>query len=274
VTRELTNGAGLFYLWDTGSGQVHAVSEAVKMTRAAKLTAGPIPLYHQLEQELRRRIDGELEPGSPLPSEDRICEEYGVSRITVRRALEELTREGVIFRKRGVGSFVAEAAHGMNSQLTGSLHEFLSAASSLRTTLLSQSERFPPAAVRKLFDLTAGERATNLKTLGSLDDEGPVAFVDIWFPEQIGSRLDPAQLGEKVPVIRLVERALGIRIARAEQIVEADHAGEEAGDHLGIAPDTPILRVRRIYYDASNAPVEVALARYHPDRYRYAIDFR
>lgn len=245
------------------------------MTETVSLEPGPEPLYHRLQRNIRERIERlEFQPGAALPSEDRIGEEYGVSRITVRRALDELTRDGVIVRKRGVGSFVADAVHGMNSHLTGSLTEFLSLAATLCSTCLSKREALPPALVSTLLDLPPDRRATNLKTLGSLDQEGPVVFVDIWFPPDVGAALEGVALDSAMPVIRNVERTTGIRIARAAQIVEPDHAGEEAAAHLGIAPETPILRVRRIYYDSSNRPVELALARYHPGRYRYAIDFR
>jgi GntR family transcriptional regulator len=71
------------------------------------LSPGPVPLYHQLEQDLRARIKGqEFKIGEALPTEERICAEYGVSRITVRRALETLIAEGLINKRRGVGTFV------------------------------------------------------------------------------------------------------------------------------------------------------------------------
>ncbi|MCX7864471.1 MAG: GntR family transcriptional regulator [Novosphingobium sp.] len=238
-----------------------------------QLDPGPVPLYYQLEQRLRARIiANEFVPGNPLPTEDQICSQYKVSRITVRRALESLQRQGLIERRRGVGSFVAEKPKGINSHLTGSLSEFLAMAGTLRTSCLSLEEVDAPADVRSRLQLGASKRVILLRTVGSLE-EGPVAYLEIWFPLEIGSKLSPDQLGGNLPVIRLVEQVANIRITRAEQTIEPDHAGEEAGKHLQIDPKTPILNVSRIYF-AGNRPIELANVRYHPDRYRYAIEFK
>src|SRR5712672_3399133 len=94
-----------------------------------RLDAGPLPLYHQLEEDLRARIHGgEFQSGAALPTEEQLCEHYGISRITERRALDALIAQGLIVRRRGVGSFVAEARPGVRSvRLAGSLDEFLAA---------------------------------------------------------------------------------------------------------------------------------------------------
>lgn len=239
----------------------------------APLEQGPVPLYYQLEQRLRARIGAEeFAPGAALPTEDQICSEYKVSRITVRRALDSLQRQGLIERRRGVGSFVAEKPRGINSHLTGSLSEFLAMAGSLNTRCLALEAADPPEDVRGKLGIAEGERAILLRTVGSLDS-GPVAFLEIWFPEDIGGQLKVGELGGYMPVVRLVEQVANIRITRAEQTIEPDYAGEEAASHLHIDPKSPILHVRRVYY-AGDRPVEMAYVRYHPDRYRYAIDFK
>jgi DNA-binding transcriptional regulator YhcF (GntR family) len=94
-----------------------------------RLVSGPIPLYFQLEQILRSRIaGGEFKAEAALPSEDQICSQYGISRITVRRALAALNAQGLITRRRGVGSFLAAQQRGVQPRLTGSLSEFLATA--------------------------------------------------------------------------------------------------------------------------------------------------
>jgi GntR family transcriptional regulator len=239
-----------------------------------RLVSGPIPLYFQLEQILRSRIaGGEFKAEAALPSEDQICSQYGISRITVRRALAALNAQGLITRRRGVGSFLAAQQRGVQPRLTGSLSEFLATAAQLRVTILSFTEEPAPRAVADQLELTPGQPARRLLSIGALDEEGPVAHLEIWFPPDIGSLLAAAGIGEKQPVIRLVERYTGLRVARAEQVVEADTAGASA-EHLGIGRETPILRVRRIYFTESGRPVELAYVHYHPQRYKYAVTFR
>lgn len=242
-------------------------------TNDGPLAQGPVPLYYQLEQRLRTRITAdEFAPGEAIPTEDQICDAYKVSRITVRRALDGLQRQGLIERRRGVGSFVAEKQRGINSHLTGSLSEFLAMAGSLHTRSLSLEEEAPPADVASMLQLTAGERAVLLRSVGSIK-EGPVGYFEIWFPLDIGRQFKTSDLEGSVPVVRLVEQIANIRITRAEQIIEPDFAGDDAAEHLNIDSRAPILHVRRVYY-AGDRPMELANVRYHPDRYRYAIDFK
>ena len=73
------------------------------------LTAGPMPLYQQLKQRLRDEIErGDYKPGDQLPAEPELIQQFGVSRITVRQALSDLAAEGLVVRRHGKGTFVAE----------------------------------------------------------------------------------------------------------------------------------------------------------------------
>jgi GntR family transcriptional regulator len=239
------------------------------------LSGGPIPLYHQLEQELRARIlRQEFKPGEALPTEERICAQYGVSRITVRRALDALIAEGMITKRRGVGTFVTPPApHNVRSvRLSGSLDEFLASAGTLDTQVLSMEEiQAPEEAVRGL-RLEAGEVCTRLELLSFLE-ELPLGHHHLYLPLAVGRRIKPAEVGQKLPVIRMVEDKLGARVIRAEQMLEADVAGPVAAKYLGLQEATPVMKVTRIYYDTSGTPMEMIVARNHPERYRYAIDF-
>ena len=239
------------------------------------LDPGPLPLYHQLEENLRARIHaGEFEPGAALPSEERICAEYGVSRITVRRALEALHTQGLIVRRRGVGSFVAESRQNVRSiRLVGSLDEFLAGAGALRTRFVSLETVVAPPRVIELLALEPGSEATEMRAVSELDG-APIGYLEIYVPPAAGRLISQDDLTNELPVIRVVERKLNTRVARAEQVIEPDRAGPDAARHLGIGESEPILRVTRVYYTAFDQPIEAAFVRYHPNRYRYAIDFR
>jgi GntR family transcriptional regulator len=239
------------------------------------LSPGPVPLYHQLEQDLRARIKGqEFKTGEALPTEERICAEYGVSRITVRRALETLITEGLINKRRGVGTFVTSPPDpGVRSvRLSGSLDEFLASAGALATQVLSMQEiQAPDEAVLGL-RLTPGEVCTRLDLLSFLED-APLGHHHLYLPLAIGRKIKPVDVGQKLPVIRMIEGKMGARVVRAEQFLEADVAGADASKYLNLQENTPVLKVTRIYYDMTGAPVEMIVARNHPERYRYSIDF-
>jgi GntR family transcriptional regulator len=239
-----------------------------------KLDPGPLPLYHQLEENLRARIhEGEFEPGALLPTEEQICADYGVSRITVRRALDALIAQGLIVRRRGVGSFVAEPRSGIRSvRLVGSLDEFLSASGALETQMVSLGETSAPAEIAEQLQLETGAPVVRLEAITRME-RAPIGYLNIYFPLEIGRLFDPADLDSQLPVIRTMERKANTRVLRAEQVIGADRAGDAAGRHLGIDPQSPVLRVTRVYFTAFDRPIEVALIRYHPERYRYSIDF-
>jgi GntR family transcriptional regulator len=240
-----------------------------------RLDPGPIPLYHQLERALRARIHAdEFEPGAPLPTEERLCEAYGVSRITVRRALDALISQGLIIRRRGVGSFVAERRDGVRSvRLVGSLDEFLATAGSLDTRFLTMETVDPPALAAEALRLAPNEEAVRLELAAYLGGHA-VGYFELFFPVAIGRAVTREGVESGTPTIRMIERELNLRIVRAEQLIEADVAGEAAARQLGLSPTDPVLRVTRIYYAADGRPVEAVFVRYHSDRYRYAIEFQ
>jgi GntR family transcriptional regulator len=243
---------------------------------ALTLETGPIPLYHQLERDLQDRIaGGEFSPGDALPTEEQICAQYGVSRITVRRALDALIAHGLIVKKRGVGSFVAQRPDGIRSvRLAGSLDEFLATAGALSVTPLSlETVDVSPAEVVEALGLKPREKAVRLEMISSLS-MGPVIYLEVYFPEEIGQALRLEDVRAGTPVIRIIERRLNLRVVRAQQLIESSLAGETAGRHLGLSADTPILRIQRVYYTAGDRPIEVAILRHHPERYQYVIEFR
>jgi GntR family transcriptional regulator len=240
-----------------------------------QLQAGLLPLYHQMEQDLRSRLHGgEYGPGDPLPSEERLCEQYGVSRITVRRALDALIAQGLIVRRRGVGSFVAERKVGSRSiALKGSLDEFLAGAGLMEPDRLSLEHDVRNAQAAAILNLPEDARMTRLELISRIDGE-PAAYLEIYFPPEVGKELERHDfLTAGVPVIRAVERRLNVRVSRAQQRIESGVAGKVAAAHLGLRPTDPVLLVTRAYYLASGQPIEVVFVRYHPARYSYVIEF-
>ena len=129
-----------------------------------KLEPGPIPLYYRLQQHLEERIrGGQLHPGNPLPTEEQLCGQYGVSRITVRHALDSLLHRGLISRRRGVGTFVADNAEPVKLvRLVGSLEDTLSYAAELTYKILSRRTVEPSPLVAKALEFLPEARAVCL----------------------------------------------------------------------------------------------------------------
>lgn len=239
-----------------------------------KLAAGPIPLYHQLEQDIAARIaDGEFPQGHLLPTEEQIGSSYGVSRITVRKALDTLMTQGLIIRRRGVGSFVAERQGVHSVQLSGSLNDFLNSAYHLTPKVISLELCPAPPDVATDFGLSSWEQALRLELI-SFGEDGPLAHARIYFRPEVHDVLSVEDITYNEPVIRTLEGKLGVRIARATQFIEATSAERDTAGYLDLPVGTPILKTCRRYFTASGETVEVAQLLYHPQRYRYKVDLR
>lgn len=237
----------------------------------SQLHHGPIALYYQLQQQLSQRIrSGEFRPGDPVPTEEQLCTEYGVSRITVRRALDALLAQGLILRRRGIGTFVAEPHGPVKSvKLVGSLDEMLGA-QEFSYKPLSRERLEPPQLVREVLELASGIPAVRVEVVNYSAGE-PFGYSEIFFPDDVGALIHESDIAGGIPVLRVVEEKLNQRITRAEQTVEAALAGQTVADHLGIESSAPVLKVLRTYYVGANRPVEAVIARYHPERYRYTV---
>lgn len=100
----------------------------------------------------------------------------------------------------------------------------------------------------------------------------PFAHSHFYFPEWVGSLIQKADAKVGLPILRIVEQKISQRVVRAEQSVQPILASTLTAKHLGIKAKTPMLEVVRTYFVASGRPVEVAVIRYHPERYKYSIE--
>jgi GntR family transcriptional regulator len=235
-----------------------------------RLEPGPVSLYFQLHQHLVERIRaGEFGPGDPLPTEKELGDQYGVSRITVRRALDALADERLISRRRGVRTFVVEPPV-KSVVLTGSLDDVLSYGSNLSLKLLSKEQVDPSPLVAQSLGLGPGERVVRFEVIASSGGE-PFAHAEFFLPAAVGALVEDADLREHVPILKEIERKLGRRITRADQTVEPAMADRVMADYLGMKPRSPLLKVVRTYYSESGGPVKTDIVRYNPERYRYTV---
>ncbi len=242
------------------------------MPQSGKLQPGPVPLYYRLQADLYRRIrSGEFRPGAMLPPEERLCADYGVSRITVRRALEELRSSRLIYRQRGRGTFVSRPDETLKSvTLTGSLEDLLSFNSQLSYRVLGTDLVPPPAPVAEALRLEPGDTARRFETVNHLAGE-PFAYAEFFFPEPVASAIEAEDFAGSSLPIRVVEARVGQRVARGEQTIDPVLANDTVAMHLGIDAGSPLLQVSRVYYSEIDEPMEAVVVRYHPARYRFTV---
>ncbi len=227
------------------------------------------PLYHQIYLVLRQQImDGVYGLDGRLPGEQDLIGRYGVSRITARRALDELAGEGLVLRERGRGTRVCARppAEPMRTPVAGALENLI--AMGLETEVRLLDLRYVPASadVAAALGCPPGETVQRAVRVRAIEG-GPFSYLTTYVPEQIGRQYDREDLST-LPLLQLLERC-GVVADSAQQTITATLADAEVAPHLDCAVGTALLKVSRVVRDPDGRPVEYINALYRPDRYQY-----
>lgn len=227
------------------------------------ITDGPIPKHAQLRALLERRCAEELAPGDLLPGERTLEEEYGVSRITVRRAIGDLVAAGKLRRVRGKGTFVAPSPLVSRLHLASFSEEMAQQRVHAASEILRAATAPPPPQVAAFFGTPPETPHIQLRRL-RLGDGEPYAVDHAWYNAQ----LVPDLLAHNVKqsVYSLLETRYGLPITEAEQTVTAASATEANASLLDVAPGTALLHIARFARSEAHA-VEYCASLYRSDRY-------
>ena len=228
----------------------------------------PVPLYHQLAEQLEAAIDtGVLKPGDPFENELSLAERLDLSRPTVRRAIIELVARGLLVRRRGIGTIVAQEVIHRHNELT-SLYDDLAKRGHTPITEVLQfiPETHDPRAAQKL-GLDPDEPLVHLERLRSIE-EGPMAILRNWLPSSLAD-VNPDDIAARG--LYSVLRDHGMIPAVGHQIIGARPSLPAERRLLGLDRNDPVLTMSRRAYDAAGKPVEFGDHCYRYDRYRYEI---
>lgn len=221
---------------------------------------------------LRERIgSGEVTPGTRLPSEPELAQLYSVSRVTIRRALGELEREGLISRRPGAGTFVTSriVQRPIVADLTNAIAHFVEMGRTASVRVLTFGYVEPSVEIAQALRLEAGTKVQRSVRVRSLDG-APFSHLVSHVPADIGLTFDERELTAQ-SLLTLIERS-GTKLDRATQTIAAIAASSEVATNLGIAEGAPVLSVTRIVYDARRRGVQHLTAVYRPDRYSFHMD--
>jgi GntR family transcriptional regulator len=239
-------------------------------------SASPVPLYHQIVQEMKQRIErGELAPGMPLPSERELCDQYGVSRPTVRQATQELINEGLLERRRGVGTYVAQPK--IQHQL-GSVLGF--------SERMQREGRQPSARVlehmicaaadvndeiRTQLGLALHTRVLRLVRLRLADDE-PLLIETVHLPLDRFPGLDQVNFGTR-SLYRTLRESFGVEITQLRETLEPVVLKPSDALLLDTEAGRPAMLTRITTYDQTGQVLECTFSLARADRCQYYIEF-
>jgi GntR family transcriptional regulator len=236
----------------------------------------PFPKYLQVRHMLERRLYGQCEIGDKLPTEQALCEEFGVSRETVREALRGLEEAGVIRRYRAKGTFFVSRPDLPTAPRMTDLVEDTGTSTRSHAEILSAGPAKPPHEL--LPDLGEACNIHLIERLYHLDDR-PLALHQCYLPGAVAEGILPFDL-TGIRLVEAIEARLGLPCLEERQYIEAMVADTRLARLLDIPVGAPVLKIMRAYrlgrQDLGEGPALRALFRsyYRADRYTYAVEFK
>jgi GntR family transcriptional regulator len=228
-----------------------------------------IPLYIQIAEGLIAQIEsGDLCPGEQLPPERELSEKLGVTRMTLRRALRVLEVQGLIIRKHGIGTYIAEPKIDRKMEIVfrfGS--DMQQRGFTPQAKIISFDQIMAESSVAKDLIIPISAQIYSILRLRSINHE-PVMLESYLIPVQRFPGLDRYDL-ENHSIYQVLE---DIPIARARQSFEPVVATEFEAELLNIAIGDALMMEKRISYDAQNLPIEFGKDRYRGDRFRFVTE--
>jgi GntR family transcriptional regulator len=241
------------------------------MPRTNLVALSPQPLYVQIKDTLRERIlNGTYAPHSQMPSEHELCALFDVSRITVRQALGDLQKEGLVFRLHGKGTFVSRPKAFQN---VTSLQGFAEAMSSMGYEIVNQLRSFriikADRHVAQRLNLPEGAPVAEIHRVRMLNRE-PVSLELTWVPEALGKRLANADLATR-DIFLILENDCGVPLGHADVSIDAILADDDIARALRVEDGSPVLRIERLTHDASGNPIDYEYLYFRGDAFQYRL---
>jgi len=216
-----------------------------------------IPLYVQLKEILEAHIQQhDWQPGEQLPGELELCSAYGVSRTVVRQALQEMQREGSIFRKRGKGTFVARPKYkeSLVQKLTGFYEDMVEQGHQVISRRLRQEVIPADATVARHLQLKPGTKVTVITRLRFVNGE-PINLVTAYIPYELCPELADADLTYQ-SLYAFLQQRCGKTIMRGRRTIEAVLANDYEAELLEVDVNAPLTLIKGITFLHDDTPVE------------------
>lgn len=230
-----------------------------------------LPLHAQVEQLLRDLIaKPEYKTGKFLPNEVDLAKRLGISRNTVRQATNKLVQEGLIVRKKGIGTKVADKKS-VNTRLDSWLsftQEMNEKGISFKNYEISVEWVTPPDEVAQFFAISPDTQVLKMNRLRGMED-GPVVYFTSYFHPRVGLKGDE-DFSE--PLYHMLEENYHTVVSVSKEEIRATIADKKIAAKLEVKPGSPILFRKRFVFDPGNRPVEFNVGYYNGESFTYSIE--
>jgi len=229
--------------------------------------SSPIPLYFQLATQLEAAIDrGDLSAGGRLDNEIELADRLGVSRPTMRRAIQELVSKGLLVRKRGVGTQVVRGGLKRRVELTSLYDDLAKSHRRPSTEVLAVDRVAADAEIAQALGVARDEEVVYLERVRRADGT-PLAVMRNWLPTDLA----PSEEQLRARGLYDLMRAMGVHLRIANQRIGATGATSAQAKLLQVRKGTPLLTMERVTYDDSGRPVEWGRHVYRSEAYSFEI---
>lgn len=232
-----------------------------------------IPYYIQLMAILKGLVvEKKWESGDQIPGEEELCEIYQISRTVVRQALQELEREGIVVRRKGKGTFIAEPkiVEGLVNKLTGFYSDMVELGLNPQTKILHHRVIPADEKVAEFLEIPVGSPVVDIYRLRLIGDE-PIQLVTTYIPLHLCPLLADVDLTNR-SLYDFLEREGGIFISRGRRFIEAVSASTEEAHYLQIGKGDPLIMLKSISFMEDGTPVEYYHAFHRGDRSRFVVE--
>ena len=232
-----------------------------------------VPYYIQLIDILKAQIENKSwNAGDKIPGEEELCVTYQISRTVVRQALQELEREGVIVRRKGKGTFIAEPkiVEGLVEKLTGFYGDMVDKGLKPQTRVLRQTVIPADEKVAQYLEIPVGTQVVEIYRLRSVNDE-PIQIVTTYIPYELCPKCAEVDLTDR-SLYEFLEKECQLFIARGRRFIEAVSANAEEAHLLQIDRGDPLIMLDSISFMENGSPLEYYHAIHRGDRSRFVVE--
>ena len=236
-----------------------------------KLDNSQIPLHYQIADYLLVMLErGDLKSDERIPPEEELKDAFGVSRTTVRRALEHLWQKGLLLRKQGKGTYWTGPALEMKKEkLSGINRQIFNISQQTKVRVLSKRTEKAGHAVAGFLRIPAESPVVVFERLRFITGE-PMSFTVNYLAPACGGPIEKKHLEERT-MLETLEHVLGIELGTIEHEVEITRADAGISEHLGIPALDPVLTIRTSVFDTGGNPVEVVWTYFVESKYKFKV---
>jgi GntR family transcriptional regulator len=236
-----------------------------------RLDNNQIPLHYQIADYLLIMLEkGELSLEKNIPTEENLCGIFGVSRTTIRKALDNLLHRGLLYKKQGRGTFWTESAGGIKKEkLSGINREIFRITQSTVAKVILKDSMVARAPINRELKIPENEPVVVFKRIRYADGE-PMSFTVNYLPEKYGKKIEKEHL-ERMTMLETLENVVGLELGVITHEVEITRANQEIAGNLRITSLDPVLTVKTSVFDTEGGPIEVVWTHFVENKYKFRV---